>query len=55
MEDFSKEMTEIVAKVNEDTLDESPFAYKNIFDVIELQKDSIDVVDYIKPLINIKG
>jgi RNA-splicing ligase RtcB len=36
-------------------VDESPSAYKDIFEVINLQKDNIEVVNYLKPIINIKG
>lgn len=53
--EFAKEMEGITARVGEGTLDESPFAYKNIFEVMELQKDLVDVDAYVKPLINIKG
>lgn len=52
---FRKEMIGITAKVEDCTLDESPMAYKNIFEVMELQKDLIEVLHHIKPLINIKG
>ena len=52
---FSSEMCDVIAKVDLDTLDESPMAYKNIFDIMELQKDLVDVIDHIVPLINIKG
>ena len=45
----------ITAKVEEKTKDESPFAYKNIFEVMELQKDLVKVVHHLKPIINIKG
>lgn len=55
MDDFKSEMKNVVALVEESTLDESPFAYKNIFDVMELQKDLVDVVAHVKPIINIKG
>ena len=44
----------IKAKVEEDTKDESRFAYKNFQEVLDLQKDSIEILYYIKPLINIK-
>lgn len=54
-DDFKKEMVGITAKVEDCTLDESPMAYKNIFEVMELQKDLIEVLHHIKPLINIKG
>ena len=55
MEDFEKSMKGIKAKVGTDTIDESPGAYKNIFDVMEQQKDLVEVMHYIKPIINIKG
>lgn len=35
--------------------DEAPKAYKNIFGVMELQKDLVEVVDHVKPFLNIKG
>lgn len=54
-EDFKETMKGITAKVDKDTIDESPFAYKNIFLVMEQQKDLVIVLDYVKPLINIKG
>ena len=55
MSDFESEMTEVTALVTEDTLDESPFAYKDIYKVMELQKELVDVVAHVKPMINIKG
>lgn len=55
MEDFTREMQGIVAKVTSDTLDESPFAYKNIFDVMKAQEELVHIVHHITPLINIKG
>lgn len=57
MDDFKATMTEagVQAKVVPGTLDESPFAYKNIFDVMAMQKDLVDVLHHVKPLINIKG
>jgi tRNA-splicing ligase RtcB len=55
MESFEKTMTGVTAKIDLGTLDESPFAYKNIFDVMEAQRDMVEVIDYVRPLINIKG
>lgn len=52
---FESDMAGIVAKVDSSTLDESAGAYKNIFDVMDLQKDLVEVVHHVKPLINIKG
>jgi tRNA-splicing ligase RtcB len=55
MDAFQSTMQGIKAKVTKGTLDESPFAYKNIFDVMKQQADLVEVVAYVKPLINIKG
>jgi len=53
--DFVSTMKGITAKVEDSTLDESPMAYKDIFEVMRLQSDLIDVLHHVKPLINIKG
>lgn len=53
--DFKKAMDGIVAKVDSDTLDESPFAYKDINDVMRLQTDLVTVKHRVTPLINVKG
>ena len=57
MDDFKATMTAagVQAKVVPGTLDESPFAYKSIFDVMAMQTELVDVVHHVKPLINIKG
>jgi len=57
MEQFRDTMNEsgVYATVTEGTLDESPFAYKDIFEVMRLQEDLVDIVDYVKPLINVKA
>jgi tRNA-splicing ligase RtcB len=52
---FQESMEGIKAKVTQGTLDESPFAYKDIFNVMALQSDLAKVLFHIKPLINIKG
>jgi tRNA-splicing ligase RtcB (3'-phosphate/5'-hydroxy nucleic acid ligase) len=52
---FEETMSGIKAKVSSETLDESPFAYKNIFDVMEQQKELVEIIHHVKPLINIKG
>ncbi len=51
---FKEAMQGIKGTVEEATLDESPFAYKDIFEVMELQKDLVEVVEHIKVLINVK-
>lgn len=57
MDDFKATMAEagVQAKVVSGTLDESPFAYKSIFEVMAMQTELVDVVHRVKPLINIKG
>lgn len=55
MEDFKAVMKDIKAKVKMDTLDESPMAYKNIFDVMNQQNDLVDIECLVQPIINVKG
>lgn len=56
LKDHKHWMNGIVAKVDKSTIDESHGAYKNLATVVSKQEGIvIDVVDYIKPLINVKG
>lgn len=55
LEDFQRAMQGVQARVLPATLDESPFAYKNIFDVMRLQNALVTVKHHVRPLINIKG
>lgn len=55
LEEFNKDMEGIVTNHNDSTLDESPKAYKNIFEVMDLQSDLVNVIDRIVPVLNIKG
>jgi tRNA-splicing ligase RtcB len=55
LEQFTESMQGVVARVGEKTLDEAPMAYKNIFEVMRLQDDLVDVVAHIKPILNVKG
>lgn len=55
MEDFKDSMTGIKAKIDTATLDESPFAYKSIFEVMEQQSSMVETVAHILPILNIKG
>lgn len=55
LESFQESMVGIKAKVGTSTLDESPFAYKNIFEVMKQQSDLVEVIAHVKPIINIKG
>jgi tRNA-splicing ligase RtcB len=54
---FRQEMEDrgIQARVESSTLDESASAYKDIFEVMAMQRDLVEVLHHIKPIINIKG
>ena len=41
--------------VNADTIDEAPMAYKSIDDIIDVIRDSVDIVDIMKPVFNFKA
>ena len=41
--------------VNESTLDEAPMAYKSLSDIIDVIRDSVDVIDIMKPVYNFKA
>lgn len=53
--EFESTMEGIVANVQQSTLDESPMAYKNIFDVMEQQSSMVEIVAYVRPIVNVKG
>ena len=48
-------MSKITNNHSANTIDESPKAYKNIFEVMELQKELVEVIDRCIPILNIKG
>lgn len=52
---LARRLTGIVANHTDATLDESPRAYKNIFEVMELQSDLVDIIDRVRPFVNVKG
>jgi|TARA_Y100000310_G_scaffold237663_1_gene240964 tRNA-splicing ligase RtcB len=52
---FKKSMEGVIGNISERTLDELPMAYKDIFKVMEYQKESVKIVKHIKPIINWKG
>lgn len=41
--------------VNQDTIDEAPMAYKSLEDIIDVIRDSVDVIDVMKPVYNFKA
>lgn len=56
MEMYQKEMAGIyTTSVNTETLDESPMAYKSLDDIIDVVRDSVDIIDIMKPIYNFKA
>lgn len=55
IEQFTTSMQGVVAKVDSRTLDESPFAYKDIFEVMRQQSEMVRIKHHVRPIINIKG
>ena len=41
--------------VNEHTLDEAPMAYKSLADIIDVIRDSVEIIDIMKPVYNFKA
>lgn len=56
MEEYQKQMEGIyTTSVNENTLDEAPMAYKSLEDIIDVIKESVDVIEVLKPIYNYKA
>jgi len=56
MQEFQEAMSGIDTwSLNENTLDEAPQAYKPMEEIIELIKDTVEIVDIIKPVYNFKA
>jgi RNA-splicing ligase RtcB len=56
MKDFRASMEGIyTTSVNKNTLDESPMAYKNANEIVEAIRDTVDVIEVIKPIYNFKA
>lgn len=56
MDDFRTAMKNIyTTSVNKNTIDESPMAYKNAEEIVEMVAPTIDVVEVIKPIYNFKA
>ena len=41
--------------VNASTIDEAPMAYKSLEDIIEVIRESVDVIEILKPVYNFKA
>lgn len=56
IDDFKASMKDVYTTcVNENTLDESPMAYKDASEIIELIKDTVDIIEVIRPIYNFKS
>ena len=50
-----KGCTIYTTSVNEATLDEAPMAYKSLEDIIDVIKESVNVIEVMKPIYNFKA
>lgn len=56
MEEYKNSMKGInTFTVSTSTLDEAPMAYRNIEEIIEATKETMDIIEIIKPIFNFKG
>lgn len=56
MDEYKATMEGIyTTSVNENTLDEAPMAYKSLEDIIDVIRDSVDIIDIMKPVYNFKA
>ena len=56
MDEYRREMTGVyTTSVNEATLDEAPMAYKSLEDIIDVIRESVDVIEVLKPIYNFKA
>ena len=56
MEEFREAMAGVyTTSVSPDTLDEAPMAYKSLDDILSFVRDSVDVIDILKPIYNFKA
>ena len=56
LEAYRKTMEGIyTTSVNEATIDEAPMAYKSLEDIIDIIRESVDVIEVLKPIYNFKA
>lgn len=56
LESYQKAMEGIYStSVNEATLDEAPMAYKSLADILDVIRESVDVLEILKPIYNFKA
>lgn len=56
VEAYKKTMEGIyTTSVNAATIDEAPMAYKSLKDIIDVIRESVDVIEILKPIYNFKA
>ncbi len=56
LKEFKESMSDVyTSSVNKSTLDEAPMAYKDMDEILENTKDTIEVIDILKPIYNFKN
>ena len=56
LEEYQETMKSVyTTSVNESTLDEAPMAYKSLTDIIDVIRESVDVIEVLKPVYNFKA
>ena len=56
LQDYKNSMEGIKSfTVTENTLDEAPQAYRNIDEIVEATKETMDIIEVVKPIFNFKG
>lgn len=56
LDDYKETMKGIYStSIDDSTLDEAPMAYKSLDDIIDVIRDSVDVIDIMKPIYNFKA
>ena len=56
LEEYRSTMAGVyTTSINENTLDEAPMAYKSLDDIIDVIRETVDVIDIMKPIYNFKA
>ncbi len=56
MDEYRASMSGIYStSVGEETIDEAPMAYKSLEDIVDVIRESVDIIDVMKPLYNFKA
>lgn len=56
MDEYKASMAGIyTTSVSTDTLDEAPMAYKSLDEIVDVVRDSVDIIDIMKPIYNFKA